>query len=44
MIDEMLTEHQYMFLSSPPEKEAKFQQLKKEKGKNLAGKWWVKFF
>jgi len=32
MIDEMITEHQYMFLSSPPEKEAIFQQLKKEKG------------
>ncbi len=32
MIEEMLTEHQYKFLSSPPEKEAKFQKLKKDKG------------
>jgi len=32
MIDEMLTDLQYMFLSSPPEKESKFQKLKKEKG------------
>eukprot|EP01114_Cavostelium_apophysatum_P019380 TRINITY_DN6231_c0_g1_i1.p1 TRINITY_DN6231_c0_g1~~TRINITY_DN6231_c0_g1_i1.p1 ORF type:complete len:564 (-),score=140.41 TRINITY_DN6231_c0_g1_i1:26-1717(-) len=31
-IEEMKTEHQYVFLSSPPEKEAKFQRLKKEKG------------
>jgi len=31
-IKEMLTPHQYIFLSSPPEKEHKFQQLKKEKG------------
>jgi poly [ADP-ribose] polymerase 6/8 len=28
----MKTEHQYMFLSSPPEKESKFQELKKKKG------------
>jgi hypothetical protein len=35
MIEEMLTEHQYMFLSSPPEKEAKFQKLKKDKGNAL---------
>lgn len=32
MISEMNTEHQYMFLSSPPEKEAKFQELKQAKG------------
>jgi len=31
-ITEMGTEYQYMFLSSPPEKESKFQKLKKEKG------------
>lgn len=31
-IKEMNTEFQYMFLSSPPEKEAEFQKLKKEKG------------
>jgi len=32
MIAEANTEYQYMFLSSPPEKEAKFQELKKSKG------------
>jgi poly [ADP-ribose] polymerase 6/8 len=32
MIKEMNTEYQYMFLSSPPEKEHIFQKLKKEKG------------
>lgn len=31
-ITDMITEYQYMFLSSPPEKESKFQKLKKEKG------------
>mmetsp|Transcript_5957 Transcript_5957/g.8323 ORF Transcript_5957/g.8323 Transcript_5957/m.8323 type:complete len:599 (+) Transcript_5957:141-1937(+) len=31
-IEELKTPHQYMFLSSPPEKESKFQALKKEKG------------
>jgi len=31
-IKEMNTDYQYMFLSSPPEKEAIFQKLKKEKG------------
>jgi len=32
MLQEANTEYQYMFLSSPPEKEAKFQELKKAKG------------
>jgi len=31
-IEEMKTEHQYIFMSSPPEKESKFQKIKKEKG------------
>lgn len=35
-IPEMNTEYQYMFLSSPPEKEAEFQQLKKKHGSILA--------
>jgi hypothetical protein len=32
IVEEMLTEHQYMFLSSPPEQEVKFQSLKKKHG------------
>jgi len=31
-VKEMVTEHQYMFLSSPPEKESLFQQLRKKHG------------